>query len=107
MPSKDTVLVKLSPTDNVVVALDDIERGLTKKIAGEIITITNRLSMGQKVACQDIAMGEAVLKYGLPIGVAKVDILKGEHVHIHNLESNYTKTHSLSETQSGKKGSNL
>ncbi len=43
---------------------------------------------GHKYAVRDIAVGENVIKYGMPIGHATADIKKGEHVHTHNLKTN-------------------
>ena len=43
---------------------------------------------GHKYAVCDIAKGEKVIKYGMPIGHATADIKKGEHVHTHNLKTN-------------------
>ena len=43
---------------------------------------------GHKYAIRPIAPGENVIKYGMPIGHAKVRINPGEHVHTHNLASN-------------------
>lgn len=43
---------------------------------------------GHKYAIRPIAPGENVIKYGMPIGHAKVAIASGEHVHTHNLASN-------------------
>ena len=43
---------------------------------------------GHKYAIRPIAPGENVIKYGMPIGHAKVQIAPGEHVHTHNLASN-------------------
>ena len=43
---------------------------------------------GHKYARCDIAAGENVVKYGLPIGHAVAPIAKGEHVHVHNLATN-------------------
>ncbi len=43
---------------------------------------------GHKYAIRPIAPGENVIKYGMPIGHAKVQIDPGEHVHTHNLASN-------------------
>ncbi|WP_033923398.1 UxaA family hydrolase [Sphingomonas sp. 37zxx] len=37
-----------------------------------------------KVAVRAIAPGQAILKYGQPIGIATRDIAAGEHVHVHN-----------------------
>ena len=42
-----------------------------------------------------IAAGEKVLKYGAPIGTATAAIAAGEHVHVHNIESDYTPTYHL------------
>ena len=43
---------------------------------------------GHKYARRAIAAGEAVVKYGMPIGHATRDIAPGEHVHGHNLATN-------------------
>ena len=43
---------------------------------------------GHKYALRDIAEGENVIKYGMPIGHATCAIGKGEHVHVHNLKTN-------------------
>jgi len=43
---------------------------------------------GHKVALSPISKGEAVMKYGESIGSATRDIAKGDHVHVHNIESN-------------------
>jgi altronate hydrolase len=62
-------LFQVDPRDDVAVALRDLE-GVPK---------------GHKVALRDIAAGEAVHKFGFPIGRATADIAAGQHVHIHNL----------------------
>ena len=46
------------------------------------------LENGHKYSVCDIKKGEAVIKYGCPIGHATRDIAKGEHVHVHNLATN-------------------
>jgi len=43
---------------------------------------------GHKYALRDIAEGENVVKYGMPIGHATKPIAKGEHVHVHNVKTN-------------------
>ena len=43
---------------------------------------------GHKYALRDIAEGENVIKYGMPIGHATCAIKKGEHVHVHNVKTN-------------------
>ncbi len=51
---------------------------------------------GHKIALSDIKKGDYVIKYGFPIGRAKVDIEKGEWVHSHNLESHLSEGFSYS-----------
>ena len=43
---------------------------------------------GHKYALRDIAAGENVVKYGMPIGHATAPIARGEHVHVHNVATN-------------------
>lgn len=45
------------------------------------------LENGHKYAVKDITRGEAVIKYGFPIGVATEDIKKDVHIHTHNLKT--------------------
>ncbi len=42
---------------------------------------------GHKYALCDIKVGEQIIKYGFPIGVATAEIKKGEHVHTHNIKT--------------------
>ena len=46
------------------------------------------LKDGHKYALRDIKKGEDIIKYGNPIGHATEDILKGSHVHTHNVKTN-------------------
>ena len=51
------------------------------------LTAKSDVPIGHKVALTDIKSGDTVWKYGQDIGVAKADIAKGEHVHIHNIKT--------------------
>ncbi len=70
--------VRLSPADNVVTAITQLEIG----VEGAIETIPR----GHKLATQPIKKGDPVLKYAQVIGYAGCDIAMGAHVHSHNLE---------------------
>ncbi len=50
------------------------------------------LENGHKYACQKIKKGEAVIKYGMPIGTATEDIPQGAHVHSHNMKTRLNST---------------
>ncbi len=51
------------------------------------IQVLDDVPIGHKLALQDIASGDTVLKYGHDIGRAIADIPKGGHVHVHNLKT--------------------
>ena len=81
------------PGDLDGVAVEDIPAGVT--VEGMVMTDNSDLSvqtqnpipLGHKVALGDIARGDTVIEYGVPIGEATADIKAGEHVHTHNLRS--------------------
>jgi altronate hydrolase len=74
----------IHPSDNVAVALTALSQGET--IENGTVTRAS-VPAGHKIAIRPIAKGEAVIKYGYPLGVAKEAIALGEHVHSHNLAS--------------------
>jgi altronate hydrolase len=74
--------LRLNALDNVVVAVDPIEKGQ----AVESVTAAQRIMRGHKMATTRIARGEPVLKFGQVIGFAHADIAAGEHIHSHNCD---------------------
>ncbi len=79
--------MKIDPKDTVGVVLDDIVVGESLGVGGETIVATSDITMPHKIALQDITIGQEILKYGEVIGYATQNIGKGEHVHVHNLDS--------------------
>jgi (2R)-sulfolactate sulfo-lyase subunit alpha len=51
------------------------------------LTASMDIPIGHKVALKDIKAGETIWKYGQDIGIAKADIAKGQHLHIHNAKT--------------------
>ncbi|WP_417211666.1 UxaA family hydrolase [Antarctobacter sp.] len=94
-------LLRLSQTDNVLLATGPVGPGPVLMNGGGQITLLASVTLGHKVAARNIASGEKILKYGVPIGSATADIPAGAHVHLHNMKSDYTATHALAETQKG------
>jgi altronate dehydratase small subunit len=79
--------------DNVGTAVGEpIKAGETVGTAGRVTNITvvanKDIPYGHKIALRDIPKGAQVTKYGLSIGSAMSDIKAGDHVHVHNVESN-------------------
>nr|BBH92048.1 dehydratase [Thermogemmatispora argillosa] len=78
--------------DHVAVAVQDIQPGRHTAVYMDserevTITVLEAIPLGHKVALSDLKEGEAVIEYGLPIGLARQPIQAGQHVHIHNIRS--------------------
>lgn len=89
------MLLRLSRADNVAVATGNFDAGAETKVDGASIHLRDRIAVGHKVALVEIAVGEKVIKFGCPIGSATRLIRAGEHVHTHNLKSDYLPTFTL------------
>lgn len=82
--------IKIHDEDSVAVAIKDLKAGVVVTVCGEDIKLQNNIPAGHKFAVKNIPKGENIIKYAYPIGCAKSDIKKGEHVHTHNTKSNLT-----------------
>ena len=78
-------LIRINPQDNVAVALSKISKGELLEVGGISFKAISDIPSGHKIAIHCIESGEKVIKYGNPIGKAKVQIEVGEHVHTHNM----------------------
>ena len=74
--------IRLSPEDNVMVALNELAPDSIIEKAG--INSHARIPAGHKVAISQINSGSPIIKYGQTIGFASKNILPGDHVHTHN-----------------------
>jgi hypothetical protein len=88
----ESLLLRLHPDDNVLTVLRPLPPGTLIEVGGTKVHITKPLGLGHKIAATKIASGAKVIKYGVPIGSAICDIAAGEHVHTHNLQSDYLPT---------------
>jgi len=80
-------LLKINETDNVAVVLEAVKAGEALEVNGATLTAQEDVGVGHKIALAPIAEGEAVVKYGSPIGVATAKIEAGQAVHTHNLKT--------------------
>jgi hypothetical protein len=88
-------LIELSPRDNVLVVARSLAQGESYEICGDSFVLPKPLGLGHKIASRAIQTGEKILKYGAPIGSATQPIAKGDHVHLHNMKSDYLPTFTL------------
>jgi altronate hydrolase len=79
-PAGPPRVLRLNPSDNVVVAVDPVDPGVVAAGASALA----RIPRGHKMAVLPIAKGEPIRKYGQVIGYAAEPIEPGQHVHSHN-----------------------
>ena len=96
-PDTDLRLLHLSSRDNVLVATATIDAGEDILVNGRAVRPAVRLPLGHKIAAREIATGEKIIKYGVSIGSATQCISIGEHVHTHNIKSDYLPTYTWRE----------
>jgi altronate dehydratase small subunit len=89
----DPRLLRLHQDDNVLTVISALDVGDQLQFGESRIGMTKPLALGHKVAARAIAAGEKIIKYGVPIGSATRAISPGEHVHTHNLQSDYLPTY--------------
>ncbi|MES2180293.1 MAG: altronate dehydratase family protein [Gemmatimonadota bacterium] len=82
--------VQIHPDDNVAVAVRNLSAG--ELCAG--VQLNEFIAPGHKFALRDLALGEAVVKYGFPIGVTTQPVPKGSWIHSHNLKTQLEGMHS-------------
>jgi altronate dehydratase small subunit len=79
----------IDDSDNVATNVaDEIPQGSKVDVQGTVIETLDVIPYGHKMALKSIPKGGTVLKYALSIGSATDDIQPGNHVHVHNVESN-------------------
>ena len=94
-PLTDPRLMLLRPGDTVFVLRDQIAAGEAIFVEGVAVSFAQALGLGHKIARLQVKIGQQMIKYGAPIGRASRDIAPGDHVHLHNLVSDYTPTYAL------------
>ena len=93
MAEEKKIALKVNDKDNVAtIFANGITDGMVVEVRDprgnmEEITVIGDVPYGHKIALKPIHKGELIIKYGEEIGMASADIVKGEYVHVHNLES--------------------
>ncbi|WP_425994746.1 UxaA family hydrolase [Caulobacter sp. DWR1-3-2b1] len=94
-------LVLLHPDDNVMVLAAPVRAGETLSIEGSALVASTDVEVGHKLARRALAVGDKVLKHGAPIGSMTASAAPGEHVHLHNMKSDYIASHTRLATGAG------
>lgn len=93
--------ILLHPDDNILVCRAHAEAGDMVVIDGQKVALPGAIDVGHKIARRDLKPGDKVVKYGAPIGSMTGDAPRAAHVHMHNMQSDYIKTHTREVTDDG------
>src|ERR1700758_5038966 len=75
---KQELVLKLSPRDNVLVALSDLRKGETIAWFGSSYKLATDVPAKHKFATENLAAGSDVIMYGVLVGKAIKPIAQGE-----------------------------
>ncbi|SFD19276.1 altronate hydrolase [Algibacter lectus] len=84
METKQNVL-KIHEKDNVIVALTDLKKGDKITFENHVYELQNDISAKHKFVTETLAEGDPVYMYGVLVGKAKKEILKGDIISTTNL----------------------
>ena len=93
----DRRVVLLHPQDNCVIACMPIKAGTVLRLDGRAIVAASDVALGHKIARRALRSGDKELRYGAVIGSVTRAVAPGEHLHLHNLKSDYLPTYTLAE----------
>ncbi|QNQ09536.1 UxaA family hydrolase [Sphingomonas alpina] len=82
-----TKALRVDPMDSVATLLTDAVAGDTVNIGDVGVVATAAIPYGHKIALRAVKRGDAVIKFGFPIGLASRAIAPGDHVHSDNLST--------------------
>ena len=69
-----------APGDNVAIATRRLEPGTTLELPAGTVRLAHTVLLGHRFALRQIAVGEALLSWGLPFGVATSRIEAGDYI---------------------------
>lgn len=89
-------VITINKQDNIAVCLTDLKQNETVEVDGQQIKLTQDISAKHKFALSDFNVGDSIYMYGVLVGAAKQNILKGEAITVNNV------THKTSSYSSSK-----
>ena len=85
--------IVLHPQDNILVCVTQLRAGDLVVIDGQPVVIQADVGVGHKIARYPLSGGDKVYRYGAPIGSMIAAVAPGDHVHMHNMKSDYIPSH--------------
>lgn len=85
--------ILLHEDDSILVCTRTSRAGSDVVIDGTAYVIADDILLGHKIARIALSAGDPVLRYGIKIGSMTAGANPGEHIHSHNLKSDYIPAH--------------
>ena len=79
-------VLKVHPSDNLIVALQTLEQYEEITLEGEQYSLPFAIEAKHKFVTQDLTIGESVTMYGVRVGRAVQPIKRGEQITTFNLK---------------------
>jgi len=89
-----SLILKIHPKDNIVVALCDLNEGLTIQINDSKFKLVSNVASKHKFSIDNLNIGDSVFMYGVVVGKAIREIQKGESITTFNI-SHQTESYEL------------
>ena len=85
--------ILLHSKDNVLICTVSSRKGDVVNIDGKGVVLLRDITMGHKIARQTLGKACIIIKSGAPIGSLICTVDPGEHIHLHNMKSDYIPSH--------------
>lgn len=79
-------VIRMHPTDNVLVALTDLEKDKAVEFENQVYTLRDTIKAKHKFYTSDLPEGAEVIMYGVLIGKVQANVLKGSLMTTENLK---------------------
>jgi len=83
-------VLQVHPQDNVLVALTDLREGEEVAFAGGTLALATDVEAKHKFTTTSLAIGDAVVMYGVTVGTAVAPIRQGERITTQNIRHHAT-----------------
>ena len=78
--------VQIDPIDNLIVAIDNLSKGLRTVVNGEEVILKENIKSKHKFALKDFNIGDEIFMYGVLVGKAVLPIQQGEAITTENIK---------------------
>lgn len=86
--NQSSSFIQIHPEDSVIISLREFKQGEQIQLGNQVIDIRTDIPLGHKIAVKAISKQDNIIKFGYPIGHARMDIQAGDWVHTHNVHTN-------------------